>query len=207
MKTVPRNCQKCGRPLRSDNRSGFCYKCRAYARLTPYGKQANSDRSRKNHAEFRLKIAAIKLERGCVDCGYNRYPEALDFDHLPGAEKVKTVALMWGWSWDKVLAEIDKCEVVCSNCHRHRTKVRSASSRAMAAKAAAEVPPAVPRILPAAACGTDPGYKRHLRRRETPCAECRAATALRQRQRRAERRLADASTITATLAQSVAVGC
>ena len=145
MKTVPRNCQKCGRPLRSDNRSGFCYKCRAYARLTPYGKQANSDRSRKNHAEFRLKIAAIKLERGCVDCGYNRYPEALDFDHLPGAEKVKTVALMWGWSWDKVLAEIDKCEVVCSNCHRHRTKVRSASSRAMAAKAAVEVPPAVPR--------------------------------------------------------------
>jgi len=180
-----RTCKRCDKELRSDNRSGYCSNCRAYAKLTPYGKQANSDRSKKNHAEFRLRIAAIKLERGCIDCGYSRYPEALDFDHLPGAEKVKSVALMWGYSWDKVLTEIDKCEVVCANCHRHRTKVRSVSAKAMAARAAAEAPRAVPRIRPAAACGTESGYKRHLRQRETPCTECKAAATSRRRRQRA----------------------
>lgn len=124
-----RTCTRCGKKLRSDNRSGWCYKCRPYAKLNPRDKQANCERSAKNHAEFRRKIAAIKLERGCVDCGYSQYPEALDFDHLPGTEKLKAVALMWGFSWDKVLAEIAKCEVVCSNCHRHRTTVRGRMPR------------------------------------------------------------------------------
>lgn len=134
-----KQCLKCGNKLRSDNRSGFCYRCRTYARLTPYGKQANCDRSRKNHAEFRAKISAIKVARGCADCGYNRYPEALDFDHMPGAGKTKSIALMWGWAWEKVLTEISKCEVVCSNCHRHRTKVRSDSARAAIADTNASV--------------------------------------------------------------------
>jgi Zn finger protein HypA/HybF involved in hydrogenase expression len=180
-----RTCAKCGKELRSDNRSGYCHKCRAYAKTTAYSKQENCARSKKNHAEFRLKIAVIKLERGCVDCGYSRYAEALDFDHLSGAEKVKSVALMWGYSWDKVLTEIAKCEVVCSNCHRHRTKVRAESAKAVAAQAAAGVPRATPLIRPPAACGTPSGYKRHLRRRETPCAECRAAIASRRRRERA----------------------
>lgn len=181
-------CEKCGKPLRGDNRSGFCYRCRSYSQLTPYGKQANCDRSKKNSAAFRVKIDVIKLERGCVDCGYNRYPEALDFDHLPGVKKTKSVAFMWGYSWEKVLAEIAKCEIVCSNCHRHRTKIRSDAAKAERDRARAEMPRAAPRILGPAVCGTESGYQRHLRNGEAACAECKVAKVAIDLRRRLERR-------------------
>jgi|ERR1017187_1021005 hypothetical protein len=75
-------------------------------------------------AEYNEKIAQIKLESGCVDCGYNAYAVALDFDHLPGFVKLFAISGSASRSWDLVLAEIAKCEVVCSNCHRVRTMKR-----------------------------------------------------------------------------------
>jgi formate-dependent nitrite reductase cytochrome c552 subunit len=69
-------------------------------------------------------LGHIKLMLGCADCGYNKYSEALDFDHLPGSIKVKAVSLLIMGSLKRVFEEIDKCEVVCANCHRHRTTVR-----------------------------------------------------------------------------------
>lgn len=71
-------------------------------------------------------IRAIKTESGCVECGYNAHPEALDFDHIdptakanPGRGAFRTI-----WSWSRIEAEIAKCEVVCANCHRIRTAKR-----------------------------------------------------------------------------------
>ena len=51
----------------------------------------------------------------------------MDFDHLEGEEKVLNVAAMVGrgWALQRILDEIAKCEVVCSNCHRERTYKRS----------------------------------------------------------------------------------
>ena len=71
----------------------------------------------------------IKLEGGCVVCGYNANPAALDFDHLPGTTKVATIAKLFsgltklfsGLKEQLLLEEIKKCEVVCANCHRVRT--------------------------------------------------------------------------------------
>jgi hypothetical protein len=62
------------------------------------------------------------MARGCTDCGYRTHPEALDFDHVDG--KRFTISRAVAHSWDDLLAEIDKCEVVCSNCHRVRTAQR-----------------------------------------------------------------------------------
>lgn len=68
------------------------------------------------------KLQAIKLERGCADCGYNEYAAALDFDHLPGSvKKYRPSTMPAGTSWANIAAEIAKCEVVCANCHRVRT--------------------------------------------------------------------------------------
>jgi hypothetical protein len=70
-------------------------------------------------------IQAIKVERGCADCGYNANPVALDFDHLPEFRKEARIAVMAaGNSKAKIDAEIAKCEVVCANCHRIRTHRR-----------------------------------------------------------------------------------
>ncbi len=70
-------------------------------------------------------IQAIKLERGCTDCGYRAHPSALEFDHLPEFLKEHRIATMAAGSTKaKIDAEIAKCEVVCANCHRVRTAER-----------------------------------------------------------------------------------
>jgi hypothetical protein len=64
----------------------------------------------------------------CADCGI-QYPHyVMDFDHLPGSVKVCEVG-QFGilGTIEKLQEEIDKCEVVCSNCHRHRTFMRNGS--------------------------------------------------------------------------------
>ena len=85
--------------------------------------------SYRDNQEFLRKY---KLERGCTDCGYNAHAEALDFDHLPGTEKKFTLGQNVAASPEKVLEEIAKCEVVCSNCHRVRTKQRGVNYSANA---------------------------------------------------------------------------
>lgn len=36
--------------------------------------------------EFQDRVDQVKLESGCVDCGYDEHPRALDFDHLRDKE-------------------------------------------------------------------------------------------------------------------------
>ena len=59
----------------------------------------------------------------CKDCGRYFHPFAMDFDHINPDKKDSNVGrLVWGLTpWDKVLAEIEKCDLVCANCHRLRT--------------------------------------------------------------------------------------
>lgn len=89
--------------------------------------QAARDRENQSHQRIRRekrdKLDSLKLLRGCVDCGYNVRPEPLEFDHLPQYEKSFTIgaAVSAGTPWQAILEEIEKCEVVCSNCHRIRS--------------------------------------------------------------------------------------
>lgn len=63
-------------------------------------------------------LREIKLKSGCADCGYRGHPAALEFDHVTG-QKSFTIATRRDLL--KIFDEIQKCEVVCSNCHRIRT--------------------------------------------------------------------------------------
>jgi predicted nucleic acid-binding Zn-ribbon protein len=66
-----------------------------------------------------------KLDRGCADCGYNKIPEALEFDHTAD-DKVRAVAFLLTQNvpFEQVVDEMEKCDVVCANCHRERTVAR-----------------------------------------------------------------------------------
>ena len=72
----------------------------------------------KNHRDTRREfLDIIKLEEGCQICGYNEHPRALQFDHINPAEKLFTIAGLLTCSMDKLLTELEKCRVLCANCH------------------------------------------------------------------------------------------
>lgn len=79
-------------------------------------------------------VNALKVERGCADCGFNRHPAALEFDHLPGTNKRCKVSALMLSSRQAILDEIAKCEVVCANCHAIRTVDREKVARTVAAR-------------------------------------------------------------------------
>lgn len=55
----------------------------------------------------------------CQCCGYHNYIGALEFHHVDPAQKDFGVSSQgYTHSWDKVKQEIDKCVLVCANCHR-----------------------------------------------------------------------------------------
>ena len=63
---------------------------------------------------------AIKYKGGrCEICGYCRYQGALDLHHRNPKEKNFGIAQKgYTRSWEKTKAELDKCVLVCANCHR-----------------------------------------------------------------------------------------
>jgi hypothetical protein len=92
----------------------------AYARMRAKSKEGGVQRRRAR----RIMISVIKLNRGCIDCGYNANPEALDFDHKPDSLKLFDVGDKMHFATERILAEIAKCDVRCSNCHRIKTAER-----------------------------------------------------------------------------------
>ena len=89
--------------------------------------RAHPQRHRPAQLKRAMLFAVLKLNfGGCVDCGYNKASEALDFDHLDGTTKHRAgVGQMSSTaSWGRILEEISKCELVCANCHRIRTQRR-----------------------------------------------------------------------------------
>jgi hypothetical protein len=98
-----------------DGRLSRCKRCVE----TRYG-PGRSLRAKRDRAYFQQ----IKLERGCVDCGYAVSPVALDFDHRPGETKVYRIACMAGMSRALIDVEVAKCDVRCANCHRIKTAER-----------------------------------------------------------------------------------
>lgn len=76
----------------------------------------------KRRAEIYRKLYEYLQEHPCIDCGETNIL-TLEFDHIK--QKTYNVSDMPGiTSWEKILKEIEKCEVVCANCHRIRTANR-----------------------------------------------------------------------------------
>lgn len=68
-------------------------------------------------------IRRVKKKVGCQNCGYKLHAEALDFDHLGEKEINIACAPTQGWSIKRLKAEMRKCQILCANCHRIKTKI------------------------------------------------------------------------------------
>ena len=75
--------------------------------------------TRRHRLKRREYIFEYKKQHSCVYCGESN-PLMLDLDHIDRTTKMGLPANMItsGHKWADVLKEVDKCQVVCANCHR-----------------------------------------------------------------------------------------
>ena len=68
----------------------------------------------------KVRLMAIQYKGGrCRRCGYDRCVEALEFHHLDSAQKDFGISSRgYTRSWARVRAELEKCILICANCHR-----------------------------------------------------------------------------------------
>ena len=108
--------------------------------LAYYCRDCASRRTREHHSRMSLNPAWLERKRekgrslardakrraveymggGCHDCGAI-YPDYVyDFHHLSGDTKVDNPSAILKRSWGAAKEELDKCVMVCANCHRER---------------------------------------------------------------------------------------
>jgi hypothetical protein len=93
--------------------------------LSPDAFKKAKTRSRGSYKDTYLRgkkyVDEYKIKKGCACCGYNKHASALDFDHLDPSTKSMAVSQMLALSFKRLKNEINKCQVLCANCHRIKT--------------------------------------------------------------------------------------
>jgi len=65
------------------------------------------------------KARAVEYKGGeCERCGYHKYHGSLAFHHVDPSSKDPNFNSMNLWKWDRIKEEIDKCMLLCTNCHQ-----------------------------------------------------------------------------------------
>jgi 5-methylcytosine-specific restriction endonuclease McrA len=128
---IKKVCKDCGELKMCDWLSSFTqtgkpeYKARcedchnAYIRARRklgYVKEARN-KNRKQLLIIRKQKAVDFLGGECKICGYKKSLSALTFHHINPKEKEFEIGFIKDHSWDKVLKELKKCDLLCFNCH------------------------------------------------------------------------------------------
>lgn len=98
-------CQKCNKPLRGKQKK-FCSKnCQVIVYVTKHRQK--------------IKRKAVEYKGGkCEICGYNKNIWSLAFHHIDPSKKDFSISDSGNsYGWESVKKEIDKCILVCLNCH------------------------------------------------------------------------------------------
>ena len=77
-------------------------------------KRCVNEQKRKRDIELKKRAIAYKGGR-CHSCGYAQHHAAFVFHHI--GKKEMTGNEMRNSGWEKVRAELDKCQLLCGNCH------------------------------------------------------------------------------------------
>lgn len=105
---------------RKSGYSSECKSCHKVTRKEYYeaNKAKEVERVRLRREQQIKTIQDMKSNLGCKLCGENHIA-TLHFHHLDPNEKEIGIAmaLRLGWGLDRLKAEIDKCVVLCANCH------------------------------------------------------------------------------------------
>jgi len=123
----PETCYTCGEK-KERRAAAYCNKCQRVYNRADYvkNKEKYVAKAKKNNQRYKQEmyewLLAYYSTHPCVTCGETD-PIVLDFDHRDGAEKEDNVSsLMWRGKYRAAKKEIvEKCDVLCSHCHRRKT--------------------------------------------------------------------------------------
>lgn len=98
-------CVVCGREYLYDRKKGHCTtKCNSCV---------------VNTRKDAIKIRAVIYKGGCCElCGYANCLKALEFHHIDPSKKIFSISGSHCRKWESIRAELDKCQLLCSNCHK-----------------------------------------------------------------------------------------
>src|SRR6266704_92645 len=107
------------RPMRSERRKVGRDRTEYYKQYYLNNPAYFREHGRKQQQEIKKYIQQQKVGLSCKRCG-NDVIRVLDFHHTDKSSKEASIASMAkrGWSQERILQEIVKCEVLCANCHR-----------------------------------------------------------------------------------------
>ena len=117
-----RLCTTCKKRQPRNKSSSYCKECHNEYQKKYYKKNPQSI----NESSIRRRQILVKMKNEakdvpCQDCG-KRYPSyVMDFDHRSDKKFNLSAIGSKFISIKKVQEEIDKCDIVCANCHRERT--------------------------------------------------------------------------------------
>lgn len=111
--------------------SSYCLDCYRvyqsnwYRKLSAKKKQQRRTKQVERRVALRRLMYEYLLKCACADCG-EKDPIVLEFDHVKG-EKENVISRMMAnnTKWERVVAEIEKCQIRCANCHRRATARRA----------------------------------------------------------------------------------
>lgn len=119
-------CKKCNiiQPITEfsvrDNkrRQYICKSCQKMVSNQWYlnNRQKQIDNIKRNNNLLRKKFQTWKTTLSCIICREN-YVGCLDFHHLDPSQKDFAISRNTGTSIPKLIKELDKCVVLCKNCH------------------------------------------------------------------------------------------
>ena len=109
----------------------ICSKCKLEKDLEDFYKDSSKsnrrymckscDKDRILKIQRDLKQLLVDYKGGaCENCGYRRCLAALDFHHRAKDEKEFKISQVRKKNLQKIFLELDKCDLLCSNCHREK---------------------------------------------------------------------------------------
>lgn len=119
---------------RSSRPNGLKSWCKVCANTHETSKSPEAKKIRFNQIKVNEKVRRLELfeklkayteeKGGCKTCGELDYV-VLEFDHRDRSDKSFTISSAVGRviTWNKLLIELEKCDILCANCHRRKTAI------------------------------------------------------------------------------------
>ena len=112
------DCKYCKSEIKNSKKRSYCSENCTILGRREYQKSRNYNYEQVKEWRVLVKKKAVEYKGGkCQICGYDKCMRSLDFHHLDPTQKDFAISTFKNKKIEKLKTELDKCILVCSNCH------------------------------------------------------------------------------------------